>query len=194
MKRKAEIKRTHIKRKIIPAAVSILIVCALFAVFALSEQTGSPLGPGQNGGVLIDRHTNMASAYSLEILRPGDIENDAVNNWVNGIMNGPSDDNESYHTLYNNASETLDMYLLIPNLTETFGDVNLSNFKVTESGTALVIFIDTDDAAERTDESANLIFHIYASGSSQNAHAKSERLIINGKTYACASATFTVLR
>jgi ABC-type cobalt transport system substrate-binding protein len=186
MKRLARKKSVSNNKKIILIIVIIFIVCALCAVVFLFERNGS--APDRNA--LINRQTKMASAYSLEIIKPQYIENDAVNTWFAGILNGPSGGIESYHTLYNNGSENLDMYLFIPGLTETAGNVSLSSFNVTESGTALVIYIDTEN--ERTDEDTPLIFHIYAT--SQNAQAKSERLIVNGRTYACASATFTVLR
>jgi hypothetical protein len=181
------------KRKLGVLGVGIIfVICALAAL--LISRGFNKAQPAQTSGVLIDIRTGADSGYSIAILRLDDIENDLVRDWAGGILrNEAAENDECYHTLYNNSSEAMDMYLFSPAANKVIGGINVSNVRVTESGTALIISIDTDEDAGRVQDGADLILHIFATDLYEYAVATSEVLIVNGRIYTFISSTFMAL-
>jgi len=198
-----------LKKKIIIVilVVVILIIIEVFIVMQVNENvqesvvtTAPPivLPDIPTEGILLDKETNNETKYWFEVLRYDEIENEFLKKWMdNSIANetlaGEPADGEDpvYYTLYNNSSANLDVYLFMPAGNHLMGDVILSNVRVTEANTALLIYIKTDNDTTHTKESKDLILHIQAT--SDTTKAKTEKLIIDGVTYTCANATFTAL-
>jgi len=192
-----------VNKKIAIAAlvIIILIVVGVYAVIQINknarELTDTDLSnnpTNQSEGILLDKETNSDSRYSFEVLKYDEIENELLKKWMDNSIAGETTDgkNPVYYALYNNSSTTLDIYLFMPASKQVMGDVTLSNIRVTEAGTALIIYVDTDDKTTNTKDSTDLILHIQAV--SDKAKARNERLIINGTTYSCANTTFTALK
>lgn len=191
-------------KKIIALVILLLMVVGTFTGCTQNKSAdddfqGTPgsasAEPGDpTKGILLDKETNEASEYSLEVLRMGEIDNEFLIKWMETSMAGEIDDSDGpvYYALYNNSSPSLDIYLFMPEAKAIMGDVTLLSTRITESGSALLIYIDTDEETQRSKESTDLILHIKAvSGSTKT---KNERLIINGETYTCANTTFTALK
>ena len=170
------------KKRMILIGSGALLVCISAALLIFGGYFKKP----KTSGVLTDSETGKAMEYSLEILKPDEIDSSLVMEWLSGLKKTGGD--EGYHTLYNNAVDVMDMYLYSPAANKTIGAISLSNVKAAESGTALIITIDTDRKAE-----ADLLLHIYAVGAPQNASAKSELLIVDGTMYTGISSTFMAL-
>ena len=178
--------RSVTKKMLILIGAAVLLVCIL-AVPPIFDNFGKAPEPEPvTSGALIDSGTGAVMEYSLEVLRPEEIENELVQEWVSGIQK--TGGGVGYHTLYNNSSDVMDMYLISQAANQIIGAIGVSNVKAAESGTALIINIDTDKEAK-----ADLILHIYAMDASQSAKAKSELLIVNGNVYTCMSSTFMSL-
>jgi hypothetical protein len=181
-------KKLRISR-IIGAAI-LLAICIL-AAFLIFHDFGETQ-PEQSEGVLLDIMTGEVSDYSLSLLRIDGIENNSVRNWARDIVNSERfRSNEGYYTLYNNSSEAMDMYLLSPVVNRIGDIIGISNVKVTESGTALIISIDTDGEIGDT-EDTDLVLHIFTVNP-ENTQAKSDLLIVNGRAYTYVSSTFMEL-
>ena len=182
------------RKKMIALSVIGLLIVGLASLLVFTDFGKELLNVNTRKGVLIDAETGKASAYSFEILKIEDIEKEAVKSWVNrSVASEKLYDNPVYYTLYNNASDGMNMYLFMPEAKEVMGDIARSNIKITEAGTSLMIHIDTDEKTMYDKESTDLILHVYANGNAKVANAKTETLIINGKTYAGVSSTFMML-
>ena len=204
LKKKTILKRSSLTKKIalVTSGVILLTVAVIF-IFRGVQINGNAPNPTETDpsanpenptkGMLLDKETNNESQYSFELLRYDEIESELLKKWMDNSLAGETtDDGEPvYYALYNNSSANLDIYLFMPAAEQLIGDVLLSNIRITEANTALIIYIDTDDSTTHTRESKDLILHIQAI--SDMATAKNERLIINGTTYACANTTFTAL-
>ena len=182
------------RKKNITVPIIALFIVILASLFVFTDFGNVFLNIGKTKGILIDKETGKSSAYSLEILQLENLEKQAVKNWVErNITSEKSYGSQVYYTLYNNAGKDMDMYLFMPEAKEIIGNIIRSNVKVAESGTSLMIYIDTAEKIIYNKEAVDLILHIYANENSKQANAKTERLIINGKTYSDAGSTFMVL-
>ena len=190
------------KIAVIALVVVLLIIAAvcLYQVFQITESAQKPVVTepyaildNQIEGILLNKETNNETEYSFEVLSYDEIENEFLRKWMDNSIADETTDGENpvYYALHNNSSDNLDIYLFMPAANLLMGDVILSSVKVTEAGTTLLIYVDTDEQTTHTKESKDLIIHIQAI--SGNATAKNERLIINTETYYCANTTFTVL-
>ena len=180
------------RKKIIIIFVVCLIIVGLMSLLVFTEYGKNLLNFSKTKGVLIEKETGRLSAYSVEILEVEDIEKKSVKGWINNnIHTEKPNDDQVYYTLYDNAAEGMNMYLFMQEAKIAIGNINRSNIKVYEMGTSLMIYIDTNEGTINNGESSDLILHIYIK--SKNAKAKTERLIINGKTYSSASSTFMML-
>ena len=190
--------KSHTNRSERQILIVILIVALSCLVMSQLEVTNSPLrhARGQIVGVLLDKDTSEETAYSLEILSNYDIESDFIKNWADtkktqGEKNGKA----VYYTLYNDEYDApLEMYMYMPLAKEVIGDIGLENIKVNESGKALVLNINTDSDISHIKDGSDMIFHIFVTGESEAANAKTDRLIVNGEPFYCAGATFTRLK
>jgi hypothetical protein len=185
-----------ILKKRLTIVVISLLAFALFAAAALYLYKVL-MRPKPMHGVLLNYETNEETAYSLSILAFDEIENEFVKAWIERNKGtGEVDEKAVYYTVYgdNIIHAPLEMYLFMPNAREIMGDINLTDIKVRESGTAIVLNIETRKNIKRTKASTDLIFHVYVSGPPEQASAKTERLIINGEAYTNNGATFTRLR
>ena len=176
--------------------VVLVFLCTAGAVYLFTD-VFDPLFPkGETSGVLRHEGTNEQTAYYLEILRYDEIESGYARSWIDSRKDrGSVNERAVYHTLYNDDFELpMEMYLFMPLAQEIMGDITLSNVRVYESGNALVLNIDTKDNIRRTKDGTDLVLHIFADGSQDNADARTERLYINGSQYYCPGATFTKIR
>ncbi|MCL2126304.1 MAG: hypothetical protein FWH33_10005 [Oscillospiraceae bacterium] len=144
-------------------------------------------------GVMMMKDIEEESVYSLSILQYDEITVEYVKRWIDGKKDaGIVNDQPVYYTLYNdNFDIPMEMYLYMPLAQDFMGDIALSNVKVSESGKALVLNIETKDNISRTKDGTDLILHVYVEGNPDNADARTDRLYINGKQYNCPGATFT---
>ena len=180
------------RKKNIIISVSCLFIAGFIVLLVFTDFGKGLLNISTLKGTLIDKDTGRASGYSFEMLEMEDIENETVKGWVNrNAETGKANAGQTYYTLYNNAAEGMNMYLFMPKAKELTGSISRSNIKVSEMGTSLMIYIDTNEEVINNEESSDLILHIYIK--SKNAKAKTERLIINGKTHSSAKSTFMML-
>ena len=184
-------KTRKIRRAVFLAVVAGVILLGIILISGILKGAGK-----QTKGVLINQNTGEPTVYSLEILRQDEIEIEYIKTWVDArAAEETTDGNPVYYTLYHDDfSVPMEMYLFMPNANEIMGDIDLSHIKVTESGTALVLNINTEKKMKRTREDKDLILHVYVEGAPDTATAKTDRLIINGETYNCPKSTFTKLK
>ena len=183
-----------IRKKSIVVSLIVLLVAGLVSILIFTDFGKAFINSYKTKGALTDRETGKKSAYSFEILKMKDIKKESVKGWINrNAANEKPYTDPVYYTLYNNANEGMDMYLFMPEAKELIGDAGRSNIRVTEAGTSLMIYIDTDEKTIYNIESTDLILHIYANITSEKSKTKTEGLIINGKTYSGVSSTFMVL-
>lgn len=166
----------------------ILIILLIALIVLLFLFMGS-----RTKGILIDQKSGKESSYTLEILKQKNIDNDTVATWLKKV-DIESTDEEGYYSLKNTSLKGLDMYFYLPNAKEVMGDINVSNVKVIESGTAIKVLIDTDKKIKHKKDSTDLVLHIYLTDQKDKDSAKMAQLIINDKTYSCINATFKDLR
>jgi len=181
--------KKHKKKIIIAAAVLLAVVLALAGYFMFRGLDKAD-GEEQTSGLLLDKETDTASDYSVEIVSLDMIEYDNIKNWVaKSIEKVPPEGKPVFYTLYDNGSETLDMYIFMPAADEIIGDVNLSNMKIEKDGNEFVLHIGTDNKTTHTKSSTELILHIRTdlAGSSE---IRSNRLFVNGESYVRSDATF----
>ena len=189
-------RRTVVKtrKKRIKASMLTLVIIGLAVLLVFTGFKKGLLNPAKPKNTLIDIETRKVSAYSFELLRMDDIKKESVKGWVNRIAASANpSDSPVYYTLYNNTGEGMDMYLFMPDAKELIGDISRSNITISEAGTSLAVHIDTDEKTMYNRESKDLILHVYVSGNPEEANAKTEELIINGKTYSGVSTTFMTL-
>ena len=190
-------------RPVIGVLTAIVILLAIVMIGLLvmnmlaSRTTSFPTEQTQVStvGTLLNRDTGEETAYSLEILNYDDLDSAFIKGWVDSKKDQGSSNGQSvYYTLYNDANdEPMEMYLYMPSAKEVMGDLTLSDIRVSESGKALVLNIDTDSGIDHTLDGTNQILHVYVTGEPGKANAKTEKLIINGTSYKCPNATFTKL-
>ena len=180
--------------KIIIAVVIIILIAAVAEGLYLFGNFNSGEQEQQLSGTIADKETGGETGYSLEILKRDDIQSPTVTKWISDSLEAAAPDSQGYYTLYNNASESMDMYLFMPAAKEVMGNIDVTNVKAVVSGTTLMLSVDTGDKTKNTKESTDLIFHIKAGTDSDVTQAKSERLSVNGKAYSCLSSTFAVVR
>ena len=181
-------------RKVLIASVICLVVLAISSFFIFTDFGRALINFGKTKGVLIDRETGKASAYSVKILKMEDIEKDAVKGWLDRCIESYGlREEQAYYTLYNNAAEGMDMYLFMPEAKGGAGNISRSDIKVSKKGTSLMIYIDKEEETGYNKENTDLILHVYSNKKSGETKAKTERLIIDGKAYSSTSSTFMVL-
>ena len=195
-----------VRKALLTALIIILVIILtlgalfMFKGYNINSLFGGAFNKDETSGILIDHKTNEETVYSLEILKKDEV-NGSIKSWIeksitadNAAKNTADEENDAaYYTLYNNSSEGMEMYLFMPSANEIMGDIGMSNIKVAEAGTTLVMYIDTNNKTGHKKDSTDLILHVYVSGDIEKARAQSEQLIINEKTYAFASATYTEL-
>ena len=177
----------HSKTMFTIITVLLLIIAALVAILLISKNNGS-IRNKSDSGVLIDSKTNELTMYSMEILSIDDIQNDRILDWVTESTTKQGDYTQ-YFTLNNISSADFDLYIYLPKAQEVFGDISMDNIKVTESGTALKIIIDTDNQIKHTKASTQLILHVYSNMPGQQTDIISEILVVNDTIYFCAVAS-----
>jgi len=184
-------------KKKLPIFITVFILIAVCVLGALWLFTGTLKPESETKGVLLDKETGEKSAYSIEILKYGEIESDYVKRWIDKYREDGigGDGKPVYFALYNdNQSAPMEMYFYMPEAKSVMGDVTLSNIRVNEWGAAAVLTIDTKDNISRTKDGADLILHIYVN-SPENAKCRSVLPVINGDDkIPCGSTDFTKLK
>ena len=184
------------KRMIIIAPVVFVLALAIAggAIFLFTDWFRPQAQPILKGTLTGD--TGAESAYSLEILKYGDIDSEYIKKWIDERKDNRKYDGEPvYYTLnHDDVSTPIDIYIFMPDAKEIMGDISLPNIKVSEMGETLTIYIESKTNITKTKDSADLILHIYVENTSKSPTAITERLFINGKEYSRLGAKFTNLK
>ena len=180
---------------VVGSLLTLVLVCFVMLDQLVSEMYTPALQQtqSQTAGILLDKDTSEKTVYSLEILSYDNIESEFVRNWADGKRSkGQMNGQTVYHTLYNDVyDKPIEMYLYMPHAREVMGDITLSNIKVSQRGKALVLNIDTDSDISHSKDGADMILRVFVTGAPEKAKAKTDRLIVNGKSFNCPGATFT---
>ena len=176
--------------------VVLLLMSAICALYLFTGVFDYFVPKGKTSGVLVNEETGADTAYSLEILSYENIDSELVKEWVDSKKDSPDMNGiPIYHTLYHNDFEApMEMYLFMPLAQDLFGDISLSNIRVSESGQAILIYVETKPSITRKKASYDLIMRVFVSGHKEEASARTERLYINGEFYYSPGATFSDLK
>ena len=183
-------------RVLIAVVALLLLLCVAGALYLFTGIFSPKAPPRETRGVLRHTDSNEETAYLLEVLEYDEIENDYIRSWIDDKSGFATLSGKPvYHTLYgDNPSEPLDMYLYMPLARDVMGDVGLSNIRVSESGAALVISVETADNISRVMDSKDLILHIFVWDEGyEGSDVRTDRLYVNGARYNCPGATFIQL-
>ena len=177
---------------VIVSVVLIAAFCIIGVLWRFTDLFGTE-SASDTKGILLDAETNAESAYSMEILKYNDIEDDFVRRWIDKYREDgiAQDGSPVYYTLHNDPTLPFKMYLFMPEAKTVMGDITLSNITVREWGSAIVLNIDTKDNIGKTKDGTDMILYLYATGTPETIMGKSEQLVINGVVYTCPSASFT---
>ena len=144
-------------------------------------------------GVLLDKDTGKETAYSIDILKHEDIKHAKVLNWIEKNKGGGDAKGETvFYLLYNQSDKKFDMYLFMPAAQDIIGDVSAADITVTEKETSVILNIDTKNIKTNTDESTDLILHVYLTGERENSMDKKGKLVIDGNEYTCGSSSYAL--